>query len=68
MKPFLISFTVGLVIGAFYGFLRVRSPAPPLVALIGLLGILVGEHLVSFATRSFVGTSASPDEHRRLEG
>jgi XapX domain-containing protein len=32
MKVTLISFAVGLMVGAFYALLRVRSPAPPLVA------------------------------------
>ena len=29
--------------GFIYGLLNVRSPAPPYVALLGLLGILLGE-------------------------
>ncbi|MFE7594475.1 DUF1427 family protein [Kitasatospora sp. NPDC057512] len=32
----------GLVVGAMYALLRVRSPAPPLVALTGLAGMLIG--------------------------
>ena len=43
MKSFILSFLVGLLVGAVYAALRVRSPAPPLVALAGLLGILAGE-------------------------
>ena len=43
MKPFLVALIVGLAVGAFYGLLNVRSPAPPYVALLGLLGILLGE-------------------------
>jgi XapX domain-containing protein len=46
MKPMLISFAVGLLVGALYAFLRVRSPAPPLVALAGLLGMVWGEQLI----------------------
>ena len=46
MKPMLISFLVGLVVGALYALLRVRSPAPPLIALAGLLGMVWGEQLV----------------------
>ncbi|WP_428392055.1 DUF1427 family protein [Lichenicoccus sp.] len=48
---FLISLAIGLVVGAFYGLLRVRSPAPPLVALVGLLGMVVGEQSVTFLLR-----------------
>ena len=43
MKAMLISFAVGLVVGVAYGLLRVKSPAPPLVALVGLLGMVWGE-------------------------
>lgn len=41
------SIGVGLAIGVIYGLVQVRSPAPPIIALLGLLGILAGESLVS---------------------
>ena len=43
MKAILISFVVGLVVGVVYALIRVKSPAPPLVALAGLLGMVWGE-------------------------
>mgnify|MGYP000632601126 CR=1 FL=1 len=43
MKLYLISLAVGLLVGVIYGVLNVRSPAPPVIALVGLLGILIGE-------------------------
>lgn len=43
MKGLLISFAVGLLVGVIYGAIRVKSPAPPIVALIGLLGMVLGE-------------------------
>src|SRR5215831_18105193 len=43
MKVFLLSFAVGLGVGALYGLIRVKSPAPPIVALLGLLGMVLGE-------------------------
>lgn len=46
MKTFLVSFAVGLVVGMAYALLRVKSPAPPLVALAGLLGMVWGEQLI----------------------
>jgi XapX domain-containing protein len=46
--PYAISLAVGLGIGVIYGVLNVRSPAPPIIALIGLLGILAGETAVSY--------------------
>ena len=45
MKIYIVSLTVGLLVGAIYGLLNVRSPAPPVVALVGLLGILAGEQI-----------------------
>ena len=46
MKAMLISFAVGLLVGIAYALLRVKSPAPPLVALAGLLGMVWGEQLI----------------------
>ncbi len=45
MKIYLLSLAVGLLVGIIYGVLNVRSPAPPVIALIGLLGILLGEQI-----------------------
>lgn len=45
MKVYLLALAVGLLVGLIYGLLNVRSPAPPVVALIGLLGILLGEQI-----------------------
>lgn len=46
MKPYIISLAVGLLAGVIYGLLDVASPAPPVIALVGLLGILVGEQVL----------------------
>ena len=46
MKAYLISIGAGVLVGFFYGLIGVRSPAPPLIALAGLLGILLGEQAV----------------------
>jgi XapX domain-containing protein len=45
MKPYLFSAGAGLLVGVIYSLINVRSPAPPVVALIGLLGILIGEQI-----------------------
>lgn len=55
MQPYMISLGAGLLAGVLYGFLGVRSPAPPAIALIGLLGILLGEQAVPLAKRLFEG-------------
>ena len=45
MKPYLVSLAVGLLVGVIYALFNVRSPAPPIIALLGLLGILGGEQI-----------------------
>ncbi|WP_019280122.1 XapX domain-containing protein [Rhizobium grahamii] len=49
MRLYLMSLAAGLLVGVVYSLLNVRSPAPPVIALVGLLGILVGEQVVPFA-------------------
>jgi XapX domain-containing protein len=45
MRPLFVSFAVGLGVGVLYGLLHVKSPAPPIVALLGLLGMVIGEQI-----------------------
>ena len=45
MKVLFISFAVGAFVGVFYGVIRVKSPAPPIIALLGLLGMVLGEQV-----------------------
>ena len=56
MRTYLLSLGAGLVVGVVYSLLNVRSPAPPVVALIGLLGILVGEQLIPLARHLLQGS------------
>jgi XapX domain-containing protein len=53
MKAYIFSLGAGVLVGMIYSLLNVRSPAPPVIALIGLLGILIGEQLIPFA-KTFV--------------
>ena len=62
MKASLLSFGVGLMVGVVYSLLGVRSPAPPVVALIGLLGILLGEQIVPAGRQMIAGISATVRE------
>ena len=57
MKVYLVSFGAGLLVGVVYSLLNVRSPAPPVIALIGLLGILLGEQLIPMGHQMIAGTS-----------
>ncbi|MDB5954738.1 DUF1427 family protein [Ramlibacter sp.] len=45
MKAYFVSLALGLLVGVIYALFQVRSPAPPAIALVGLLGILLGEQL-----------------------
>lgn len=51
MKIYLVSLATGVLVGLIYALLQVRSPAPPAIALVGLLGILIGEQAVPIAKR-----------------
>ena len=46
MTIYLLSLGAGILIGVLYALFKVRSPAPPGIALIGLLGMVVGERLL----------------------
>jgi XapX domain-containing protein len=59
MKVYLVSFGAGLLVGVVYSLLNVRSPAPPVVALIGLLGILLGEQIIPVGRQMIAGSSIS---------
>src|SRR5471032_706104 len=55
MKLYIISLAAGLFVGIIYALMQVRSPAPPAIALIGLLGMLVGEQIVPTVKRLVAG-------------
>jgi len=55
MKLYLISLGAGVLIGVVYAAMGVRSPAPPLVALTGLLGMLLGEQILPITKRVVQG-------------
>ena len=62
MIGYLVSLLMGLAVGVAYGLIHVRSPAPPLIALIGLLGMVLGEQAIDLAKRH-----ASPFPHASIE-
>ena len=57
MKIYLLSIGAGILVGIIYSLLNVRSPAPPLIALVGLLGILVGEQIIPVGKQLLSGTA-----------
>ena len=42
MTGYVVSLLMGLIVGVVYALVQVRSPAPPLIALVGLLGMVLG--------------------------
>jgi XapX domain-containing protein len=57
MKIYLVSLGAGVLVGVVYSLLNVRSPAPPLVALVGLLGILLGEQIIPVGKHMLAGSA-----------
>jgi XapX domain-containing protein len=56
MRVYLLSLGAGLLVGVVYSLLNVRSPAPPVVALVGLMGILMGEQIIPVAKHMLDGS------------
>jgi XapX domain-containing protein len=79
MNTYVVSLLAGMLAGALYALIGARSPAPPVIALLGLLGMLLGEQGITIAKRAIQGhaitgawfvsecvpkiTGASPVEH-----
>ncbi|CAM2158928.1 protein of unknown function (plasmid) [Pararobbsia alpina] len=51
MEPYVISLLTGVLAGFIYSVIRVRSPAPPIVALVGLLGMVIGAQILPMSHR-----------------
>ncbi|ONF97301.1 hypothetical protein SPHI_07380 [Sphingomonas jeddahensis] len=64
MKLYILSLGAGLLIGVIYSLMGIRSPAPPIVALIGLAGILAGEQIMPLAKRIIDGPAITRPEPR----
>ena len=69
MKIYLLTLGVGLAVGALYSLLGVRSPPPPVIALVGLLGILLGEQALPLVRQILApsegqAAAATPDCQR----
>jgi XapX domain-containing protein len=62
MAGHFVSLVMGLAVGMAYGLAQVRSPAPPLIALVGLLGILIGEQAADVVKRHL----APPPAHAEV--
>jgi XapX domain-containing protein len=66
MKAYVVSLLAGILIGVVYSLIGVPSPAPPIVALVGLLGILAGEQIFPVVKKMLSGANfrvAWKEEH-----
>ena len=66
MKTYVLSLLAGILVGVVYSLIGMQSPAPPVVALVGLLGILAGEQIFPVAKRMLSGANfrvAWKEEH-----
>ncbi len=59
MKPYFFSLLAGILAGGVYSAIGVHSPAPPVVALAGLLGMLAGEQILPLMRRMLSGIRLS---------
>jgi XapX domain-containing protein len=53
MTGYVVSLLMGLIVGVAYGLVQVRSPAPPLIALVGLLGMVLGKQAIETVKHHF---------------
>ena len=65
MRLYLLSLGADLLVGVIYSLLNVRSPAPPLVALVGLLGILIGEQVIPVGKQLMSGSGLAAAARRQ---
>ena len=63
MNAFVVSLAMGVIVGIVYGLSGVRSPAPPIIALVGLLGMVLGEQAATLAKAHF--SQHAEDENQR---
>jgi XapX domain-containing protein len=64
MKVYLLSIGAGLIVGIVYSLMGVRSPAPPVIALVGLAGILLGEQMLPFVQRLLAPSAQVAPAHQ----
>jgi XapX domain-containing protein len=58
---------MGLAVGMAYGLIQVRSPVPPLIALVGLLGMVLREQAVDAVRHHVVPSVKSSTEQQPLD-
>ncbi|WP_318367603.1 XapX domain-containing protein [Enterobacter sp.] len=51
LKTYAVSLAMGILAGVIYVVIEVNSPAPPVIALLGLFGMLIGEQIIPLCKR-----------------
>ncbi|WP_428944422.1 XapX domain-containing protein [Pantoea sp. FN060301] len=51
LKSYIIALATGILAGVVYAMIDVNSPAPPIIALLGLFGMLIGEQIIPLCKR-----------------
>jgi XapX domain-containing protein len=64
---YIISLGVGFCVGLLYWLLKVQSPAPPLIALAGLLGMVLGEHAIPVVKAQFFAQTPTAEVATQLK-
>lgn len=64
---YLISLGVGFGVGLLYWLLKVQSPAPPLIALAGLLGMVLGEHAIPVVKAQFFAQEQTQSQPQAVQ-
>lgn len=62
MEPYILSLLAGVLAGVIYSVIRVRSPAPPIIALVGLLGMVIGGQIIPVGHRLISTSDAGSPE------
>jgi XapX domain-containing protein len=65
---YIISLGVGFGVGLLYWLLKVQSPAPPLIALAGLLGMVLGEHAIPVVKAQFFAQTTTVHVAQKMNG
>jgi len=63
MTGYIVSLLMGLAVGAVYGLVQVSSPAPPMIALVGLFGMVLGQQAIDMAKRYLAPTAQTSIQH-----
>jgi XapX domain-containing protein len=66
MTGYLVSVFMGLAVGTVYGLVQVRFPAPLMIALVGLFGMVLGQQSGRYDEAPFRATG--PNLHSTLLG